>query len=103
MKGELIEIDICRLFLQVISISDICDTDGIRITQQAYDGTFVQNRTNIHWPTQHHPSKGGWRTWRRFLRSFSDGNRCMFTPLEHEISLPSYIMTKNGIFQCLDP
>jgi hypothetical protein len=37
IKGELIIINICRIFLQVISISNICDTDGIHITQQAYD------------------------------------------------------------------
>jgi hypothetical protein len=81
MKGELIQINICQLFLQAISILDICDMDGIHITQQAYDGTFMQNRTNIHWPNQHRPSKGGWLIWRRFRRSLSDGNIYIFTPL----------------------
>jgi hypothetical protein len=81
IKGELIQMNICRLFLQVTSISDICDTGGIRITQQAYNGTSVQKRTIISWPNQHRPSRGGWLIWRCFLRSFSDGNRYMFTPL----------------------
>jgi hypothetical protein len=81
-KGELIQSNICWLFLQVISISDIYNTVGIHITQQAYDGTFLQNRTNIRWINQRRPYKGGWLTWCRFLHSFSDGKRYIFTPLE---------------------
>jgi hypothetical protein len=103
IKGELVQINICRLFLQVISISDICDTNGIRITQQAYDGTFLQKRTNIRWPNQHRPSKGGWLIWRRLLRSCSDGNQYMFTPSENGMILLSYTMTMNGTLQHHDP
>jgi hypothetical protein len=46
-KGELIQINICRIYLQAISTSDICNFDGTRITQQAYDGTFVMKNPNI--------------------------------------------------------
>jgi hypothetical protein len=95
-KRELIQINICRLFLQAISISDICDTDGIHITQQAYDGTFVQKRTNIRSPNQHRPSKGGWLIWRRFRHSFSHGSRYIFTPIVKGMILPSSTITMNG-------
>jgi hypothetical protein len=66
-KGELIQINICRIYLQAISTSDICNFDGTQITQQLYDGTFVMKNPNILWPNQHRPSKGGWLIWRRFL------------------------------------
>jgi hypothetical protein len=34
-KGELKQINICRIYLQAISMSDICNFDGTLITQQA--------------------------------------------------------------------
>jgi hypothetical protein len=37
--------------------------------------------SNIRWPNQHRPSKGGWLVWRLFLGSFSNINRYMFQPL----------------------
>jgi hypothetical protein len=58
-KGELININICWIYLQAISMSDICNFDGTHITHQVYDGTFVMKKTNIRWPNQHRPSKGG--------------------------------------------
>jgi hypothetical protein len=80
-KGELIQINIYRIYLGAISIPDICNFDGTRITQQSYDGTFVMKNLNIFWPNQHRPSKGGWLVWRRFLRSIADRNRYVFQPL----------------------
>jgi hypothetical protein len=41
IKGELRQINICQIYLQVISTSDISNFDGTRITQQSYDGTFM--------------------------------------------------------------
>jgi hypothetical protein len=80
-KGELIQINICRIYLQAISMSDICNFDGTSITQQSYNCTFVMKNPNICWPNQHRPSKGGWLVWRRLLGSISDGNRYIFQPL----------------------
>jgi hypothetical protein len=82
-KGELIQINICRIYLQAFSTADICNFDGTRIAQQAYDGTFVMKNSNIRWLNQHRPSKVGWLVWRRFLGSFSDGNIYIFQPLDN--------------------
>jgi hypothetical protein len=56
-QRELIQINTCQICLQAISTTDICNSDGTRIAQQAYDGTFVQRNTNIRWPNQHRPTK----------------------------------------------
>jgi hypothetical protein len=80
-KGELIKINICRIYPQAISMSDICNFDGTHITQQTYDGTFVMKNPNICWPNQRRISKGGWLVWRWFLGSIADGNRYIFQPL----------------------
>jgi hypothetical protein len=80
-KGELRQINICRIYLQAISTADVCNFDDTRMAQQAYDGSFILKNTNICWPNQHRPSKGGWLVWHRFLGSFFDGNRYIFQPL----------------------
>jgi hypothetical protein len=80
-KGELIQINICRIYLQAILTSDICNFDGTWITQQAYDGTFIMKNSNIRCPNQHRPQNGGWLVWRRFLRSISDGEIYIFQHL----------------------
>jgi hypothetical protein len=54
-KGKRIQINISQIYLKTISMSDICNFDGTRITQQSYDGTFVMKKPNIHWPNQHRP------------------------------------------------
>jgi hypothetical protein len=80
-KGKLRQINIYRIYLHAISIADICYFDGTHITQQAYDEIFILKHIKICWPNQHSPTKGGWLVWRRFLGSFSDGNRYIFQPL----------------------
>jgi hypothetical protein len=80
-KGKLRKINICRIYLQSILTADICNFDGTLITQKSYDGTFVMKKSNISWPNQHRPSKGGWLVWRRFLGSFSSGNIYILQPL----------------------
>jgi hypothetical protein len=48
-KGKLIKTNICWIYLQAISTSDICKFYGTRITQQSYYGTFAMKKPNICW------------------------------------------------------
>jgi hypothetical protein len=56
---ELQQINICHIYLEVITISNISDFNGTIITQQAHEGTFIKHRTNIKWPNQRRQTKGG--------------------------------------------
>jgi hypothetical protein len=75
IKGELRQINICRTYFQAISTSNISNVDGTRITQQAFDGTFMQKAMNIRWPNQQLPTKGGWLIWHHLFQSISDANQ----------------------------
>jgi hypothetical protein len=58
--GKLRLINMCWIFLRVISISDITDFDGSHIHQQSYDGTRIANHPTIRWPSQQRPTKDRW-------------------------------------------
>jgi hypothetical protein len=46
-KGELRKINRCRIFIRVISVSDITDFDGTIINQTSYDGVQSYDSTNM--------------------------------------------------------
>jgi hypothetical protein len=73
-KGELRQNNRCQIFLRMISVSDITYFDGTRINQTSYNGVQSVYITNIRWPNQQRPTKGGWDIWRQFLHSLSDAN-----------------------------
>jgi hypothetical protein len=80
-KGELRQINRCRIFLRVISVYDITYFDGTRVIRAFYDGVRSVDTTNIRWHNQQRPSKVGWTIWQHFLLSFSDANRYLLQPL----------------------
>jgi hypothetical protein len=75
------QINACRIFLRVISLSDITSFDGKRITQAAYDRMRDPIQSKIRWPNQQRPPKYWWDTWRNFLLLLSDANRFLLQPL----------------------
>jgi hypothetical protein len=95
-KGELRQINRYCIFLRVISVSDITDFDGTRINQTSYDCVLYYHFTNIRWPNQQRPTKGGWTIWRKFLHSISDTNQYLFNLLENGLISPSGTITANG-------
>ena len=69
-KNELQSINRCRIFLQAFTLSDIVESNGMKITEEAWWGqkkscTF---RSEIKWPLWGQPSKKEWKTWRTALR-----------------------------------
>ena len=64
--GELKLLNQCRLFLQVLSLSDICNSKGNAISRNCWEGKQRQPSPRL-WPCQHQPSMKAWRTWRTFV------------------------------------
>ena len=55
----------CRLYLNVISLADICTGDGRTIRQSAFEGQYNHgtSRNTITWPPRDSPPKASWRIW----------------------------------------
>jgi hypothetical protein len=59
-KGEQRQINMCRIFLRFISISDITDFHGTRIKQTSYYGIRDDTYPTIRWSNQQRPTKVSW-------------------------------------------
>jgi hypothetical protein len=79
----------CRLFLQVLTISDITTGCGTKITKAAWNGTRDTTRTSRYqWPSQGQPTVQDWALWRTCLTkalSLQSANR-LIRPLGHWLS-----------------
>ena len=61
----------CRIYLHAESLSDLCNSEGTFITQEAWDCTHkAQIITNEAWPRQPRPGKQHRKVWRTFLSNF---------------------------------
>lgn len=57
-----------RLYLQVISLSDIVDASGRRILQHCLDGRSFQDQVSTHkWSTQPRPYRRDWKLWSKTI------------------------------------
>ena len=66
----------CRLYLQVITLSDIATADGKNILAEAKQGVPLRDRiSTLLWPAQGHPSKADWAVWKRYLQYLEDKGR----------------------------
>jgi hypothetical protein len=67
-KGDLTLLNTCRLYLKVITLSDITSAGGTYILQKAKSGTPIQGLTsNLDWPNQGKPTYRSWMLWRQLL------------------------------------
>ena len=63
---ELKTLNSCRLFLRVLTLSDICTAKGNEIARQCWEGT-IPTRTTQLWPKQDKPPANAWLIWRKYL------------------------------------
>jgi hypothetical protein len=89
-KGELHQINMCRIFLRIISVSDTTDLDGTHIKQTSYDGFRDDAHSTIRWSNQQRPTKGFWGIWQRFLLSISDSNRYLLLTLHKWLDVSTW-------------
>ena len=64
---ELIEFNLCRLYLQVLTLSDITTSCGREIDINFWKGNRSSCTSNLKWTTQIRPSQQYWTIWRRTL------------------------------------
>ena len=69
--NELKKINECRMFLQVMNLSEITTGNGKKITKQAWDGQKADNCVNdFQWPqAPKQLSKLHWRIWRKAIQA----------------------------------
>ena len=64
----------CRLYLQVIFLSDITTASGTEIEEDAKQGKrFLDRESKLKWPTQQRPSQQAWKQWQEALRFLEEG------------------------------
>jgi hypothetical protein len=80
----------CRLYLQVITISDITSARGDHFLRSALTGTKEHKRqSHFSWLDIPPPPSHCWHTWRLFLQFFSQGRR-LLQPMGPWIHPPHY-------------
>jgi hypothetical protein len=66
----------CRLYLQVLTLSDIVAANGLFILQHAKDGVKDNTReSRLRWPNQGKPTANDWTTWRSTLSALESYGR----------------------------
>lgn len=71
-RSEILAINRCRLYMQVVSLSDIATGDGTRITKKAYRGISDSFRSSKwRWAVQINPTPREWKLWRQALCLFA--------------------------------
>jgi exonuclease III len=70
---EIKYVNYCRLYLQVVTLSDIYNAQGTAFAVGIYDGykSASQSHSLLLEPLQERPNAQTWTLWRRFLRSLS--------------------------------
>lgn len=86
---QLQQINRCRLYLQLLMISDLTTANGKQILPSIVTGYYrdKQRCSSLQWPAQQCPSIQDWTQWRFFLQHFSDGNK-LIHPLDKWTARP---------------
>ncbi len=65
------QLNLCRLYLRVVFLSDICTMDGKRISQESWTGVRRQDRYNqvSTWPRAMKPPRTWWIRWQEAIQS----------------------------------
>ena len=70
---QICKINYCRLYLQAMTLSDICVADGTRLDSEFFFGRIPPGSAYTTWHsfTQDRPSETSWRLWRKACRLFA--------------------------------
>jgi hypothetical protein len=90
--ADLMSINRCRLFLQVMSLSEITNDNGTHILQHCLEGAVtdtgqpqlsLMSSSTLAWPAQPRPDATSWRAWKRLLYTLvtSSSSLALLTPL----------------------
>ena len=65
-EKELKGINLCRLYLRVITLADLCDVEGLSRNKMVWD-CKERMKSKLKWPAQKRPGTNMRKLWRRFL------------------------------------
>jgi Reverse transcriptase (RNA-dependent DNA polymerase) len=75
---DLYKLNICRIHLKAITLSDITDGNGERITDAAWTGQLSSAmNTQYQWPIQPRPPETFWVIWRQATHGFCERNQVL--------------------------
>jgi hypothetical protein len=78
----------CRIYLQVLSLTDIVTADGKQIIIPALNGNKLTDRkSTLNWPIQQRPTKSAWKLWASALQHLHT-NGTLHEPLTDWLSSP---------------
>jgi len=63
----------CRLYMQVITISDIASACGSFLIAGVKQGRLPHRKSSLRWPEQQHPSSSDWSLWSYHLSLLEAG------------------------------
>jgi hypothetical protein len=100
---ELVQLNRCRVFLQVVTLSDICTGDGSRFTRSCWNGQRDSTRKIIYqWPYQAPLPDTYWVTWKKALNTLCNSNGILHHPLgkwrSHKFSTFFYDQVSDRIY-----
>ena len=90
-KQQILIINRCRIYLQVITLADISDSSGGFVTEYAYAGNKSTDRNSKYvWPNQIKPPPRHWILWRDAIELVwsGSGNHRIQPPLGNWTQLP---------------
>ena len=93
IEDKLRRLNLCRIYLQVVFLSDIATGDGKAITEIAWKGNKDSTRrSQYNWPNQGKPSVADWNLWREALgKTFTSRGKTLRQPLGNWlINLPNW-------------
>jgi len=71
---QLIRINRCRVFLQILLLSDIVSSDGRQLIPQVFQGHKLTDwRSSLVWPDQQTSSSADWLEWANAFTSLAPG------------------------------
>jgi hypothetical protein len=67
-NDKLLALNVCRMYLHAVTLSDIVTADGIYVTQSAWTGQQDHDRkSRYYWPRTYRPGNGTWQLWQEAL------------------------------------
>ena len=80
-KKKLQQLNMCRLYLKVNTLADMCDISGTRILESVWEVKRPPRPSSLNWPQQIRPPRSAIRLWQEALQDFSNSDMLLLTPL----------------------
>jgi hypothetical protein len=84
-KTETRQINKCRIFMRIESISDLCTASGTHVHEQYWTVTIGSGANRHLWPIQGDPGENCIKTWKRFVKSICTDGHKLRVPLKEWI------------------